>query len=166
MNQYSNWPDPTESAARKERLRYAEEQGEIEEAATCLVGNSLEAQRMETSDPVESTPERIPALQRFGAVSETQSALKRLGPGPENQDTELLPKSLQLNRKTKTKRTTLQRSTPLSLTMMGAGIRKRRVTKAAPSPQLRGGGKLQNQSLRMRRTHPGKYLLRQGQARQ
>ncbi|KFK33648.1 hypothetical protein AALP_AA5G041400 [Arabis alpina] len=37
MTSYSNCPDPTESAARKERARLAEEQGEYEETAAHMV---------------------------------------------------------------------------------------------------------------------------------
>lgn len=51
MMQYTNYQDPTESAACKERLRQAEEQGEIEEAATSLVRNNLVTQALLPPDP-------------------------------------------------------------------------------------------------------------------
>ncbi|KAL0827656.1 hypothetical protein Bca101_051334 [Brassica carinata] len=51
MMQYTNYQDPTESAACKERLRKAEEQGEIEEAATSLVRNNLVTQALLPPDP-------------------------------------------------------------------------------------------------------------------
>lgn len=42
MRQYTACADPTESAARKERLRQAEEQVEVEEAAIQMVQANLE----------------------------------------------------------------------------------------------------------------------------
>ncbi|CAN7029521.1 unnamed protein product, partial [Brassica rapa subsp. trilocularis] len=133
MIQYSSCPDPTESAARKTRLRQAEEQGELEEAAAQLVRNSIEMQRMDiTEERVEVTPERIPALQRLGQGSEPRSALHRLGPHENS-----TPRSVQPTIRKKTASQGAKRLTPSSLAPMGAGIRKRKVAKAAPSPRHR-----------------------------
>ncbi|KAF2607799.1 hypothetical protein F2Q68_00043305 [Brassica cretica] len=44
MIQYTKSSDPTESAARKERMRQAEEQGEVEETALKIVRANLDAE--------------------------------------------------------------------------------------------------------------------------
>ncbi|WZZ78313.1 hypothetical protein YC2023_098885 [Brassica napus] len=80
MIQYANCPDRTESAARKERLRQAEEQGEIEETALQMVRASLATHTDEP--PSEKSPtsaDRVPAKHRLGP---TPSAKLRLGPAP------------------------------------------------------------------------------------
>lgn len=103
MQQYSNCQDPTESEARKERLRHAEEQGDIEEAATRLAQSNLVTNHLEPEQvPNEETPERI-------------------------------PRSVQTPLKRKPGRPSLRRATPLSLAMISACIRKRRVSKATKS---------------------------------
>ncbi|KAJ0228752.1 NmrA domain-containing protein [Hirschfeldia incana] len=67
MLQYTKSADPTEREARIERVRQAEEHGEMEETALLMarasVTASLEKQR---TDRPEKTPERIPASQRLG----------------------------------------------------------------------------------------------------
>ncbi|CAN7098798.1 unnamed protein product, partial [Brassica rapa subsp. narinosa] len=136
MEQYSNCQDPTESAARKERLRQAEEQGELEEAATSLVRNSLESQRIEEVIRVpEASPDRIPVSQRLGPISESQSAFNRLGSLTSPQ-ARAAPLSLQSGRKRKAAKTPLRRTTPLSLAMVNAGIRKRRILKDTRSNKI------------------------------
>ncbi|KAF3509816.1 hypothetical protein F2Q69_00008034 [Brassica cretica] len=67
MVQYSNCADPSESAARKECIRQAEQQGEFEEAAAQLVRANIESQRSvpPAETRMESTPERVSALERL-----------------------------------------------------------------------------------------------------
>lgn len=130
MLQYSNCQDPTESAARKERLGQAEEQGDIEEAAASLVKSNLEAI---IPDPLqaleEKTPERIPATQRLGQVSEPLSAFDRLGPVAHPMEEDITSRSVLKAQKRRLGRPPLLRNTPLSLAMMNAGIRKKRASK-------------------------------------
>lgn len=68
MAQYTSCADPTESAARKERMRLAEAQGEIEETAFRMVQASM-GPTTPVSPPVE-TPPRIPAVLRLGPANE------------------------------------------------------------------------------------------------
>ncbi|KAG2305239.1 hypothetical protein Bca52824_033890 [Brassica carinata] len=92
MHLYASCVDPTESAARKERTRQAEENGELVEIAASMARTTLEAQRIEP--PMlrqEITPERLPALQRIGPVSASRSALQRLGPLNDTQEPEGIP---------------------------------------------------------------------------
>ncbi|KAG2323285.1 hypothetical protein Bca52824_016498 [Brassica carinata] len=87
MNQYYNCLDPTESAARKARLRVSEEQREIEEVANQMARKSLEMQRMELPEVQhDTTLGRIPALSRLGPSIEPVSSLDRLGPLESPQD--------------------------------------------------------------------------------
>ncbi|KAF2567733.1 hypothetical protein F2Q68_00024047 [Brassica cretica] len=60
MLQYTKTADPTESEARKERMRQAEEQGDMEETAIQMVRASLTPQ-LETQNTLQNTatPERI-----------------------------------------------------------------------------------------------------------
>ncbi|KAJ4871418.1 Uncharacterized protein Rs2_46943 [Raphanus sativus] len=70
INQYTKSADPTEREARIERMRQAEEQGEMEETAIQMARTSLlasaENQRKNLADV---TPERIPASQRLGSAT-------------------------------------------------------------------------------------------------
>ncbi|CAN7097475.1 unnamed protein product, partial [Brassica rapa subsp. narinosa] len=94
MAQYTSCADPTESAARKERLRQAEEQGEIEETAIQMVRASLatlpdESPLEEVPEPAErDSTERVPARQRLGPPP---SAKLRLGPAPSTAITKKKP---------------------------------------------------------------------------
>ncbi|KAG5396048.1 hypothetical protein IGI04_017862, partial [Brassica rapa subsp. trilocularis] len=63
MKLYTSVADPTESAARKERYRLAQEQGEIEQTAAQMVRARLTNQ--DNGDMVTS-PTRVPALLRLG----------------------------------------------------------------------------------------------------
>uniref|UniRef100_A0A0D3A5T3 Uncharacterized protein n=1 Tax=Brassica oleracea var. oleracea TaxID=109376 RepID=A0A0D3A5T3_BRAOL len=66
-NQYTMCADPTKSAARKERLRQAEEQGQIEETAHMMVKASMQAQAPPTREELSPTStERVSSLQRLG----------------------------------------------------------------------------------------------------
>ncbi|WZZ82480.1 hypothetical protein YC2023_103052 [Brassica napus] len=127
MVQYTNCQDPTESAARKERLRQAEEQGEIEEAADRLARSNMVPNGLQITEPFpEVSPARTPIAQRLGSISESQSAFDRLGPRGSPQDQDPLPQSAQQHQKRRVGKPHLRRTTPLSLTMINAGLRKRK----------------------------------------
>ncbi|CAN6818538.1 unnamed protein product [Brassica oleracea] len=71
MRQYTACADPTESATRKERLRQAEEQVEVEEAAIQMVQANLENLsptdgRRQRESPTPASRERVPATLRLG----------------------------------------------------------------------------------------------------
>ncbi|KAF3520652.1 hypothetical protein DY000_02059746 [Brassica cretica] len=128
MVQYTNCQDPTESAARKERLRQAEEQGEIEEAADRLARSNMVPNGLQITEPFpEVLPARTPIAQRLGPISESQSAFDRLGPRGSPQDQDPLPQSAQQHQKRRVGKPHLRRTTPLSLTMINAGLRKRKI---------------------------------------
>lgn len=133
MTQYANCNDPTESAARKERMRQAEELGELEEAATLLVRNEMGSLRQERPEPQEEiTPSRIPVANRLGPVNEPVSALQRLGPmGPPERD-EPKSHSLQSDLQGNTIRNVSTRKA--NLTTSSTGNRKRRTLKATLPP--------------------------------
>lgn len=135
MAQYSSCADPIESAARRERLRVAEEQGEIEEAATNMVRSAMASQSLEEAPAreMEITPPRIPVAERLGPRSEPRSALQRLG-GPDIQPDNAIPQSVDANKKRKPGRPP-RRTPAIPLSRQTGGARKRRVTKAAPSPR-------------------------------
>ncbi|CAL9224803.1 unnamed protein product, partial [Arabidopsis halleri] len=73
MIQYANCPDPTESAARRERVRLAEEQGEFIQTAEQMVRASLPGQGVTTGlltpSPEIPSHERIPVAQRLGPLN-------------------------------------------------------------------------------------------------
>ncbi|KAL0816592.1 hypothetical protein Bca101_073036 [Brassica carinata] len=95
MIQYTSCADPTESAARRERVRRAEEQGEVEETAENMARQMLNVQRTGVQAEIpEVVPPRVPATCRLGGVSLSDqegemssqqgrvSAKKRLGRPP------------------------------------------------------------------------------------
>nr|VDD26459.1 unnamed protein product [Brassica oleracea] len=60
MNQYTMCADPTESAACKERLRQAEEQGLLEETSHMMVKASMQAQApLAPEEPSPTSTERV-----------------------------------------------------------------------------------------------------------
>lgn len=77
MIQYTKSSDPTESAARKERMRQAEEQGEVEETALKLVRANLVAEAEKRRLEEHTTPERIPATQRLSSPSSHRSSRQK-----------------------------------------------------------------------------------------
>ncbi|CAA7036428.1 unnamed protein product [Microthlaspi erraticum] len=103
MAQYSNCADPVESAARKERLRLAEERGEVEQTAVQMVIHSIQTQSQqateETLEPLMH--ERLPAVQRLSFANLTDipiteeperiPAKKRLGRPPNKKKAGLKP---------------------------------------------------------------------------
>ncbi|KAG2267050.1 hypothetical protein Bca52824_074129 [Brassica carinata] len=67
MLQYTKCANPTEREARKERVRQAEEKGEMEESAIQMARASLNATVEKYQEPNDVlTPERIPVTQRLG----------------------------------------------------------------------------------------------------
>ena len=75
MLQYTKTADPTESEARKERMRQAEEQGDMEETSIQMVRVSLTPQ-LETQHTLQNTatPERIPVSQRLSGIGLIQTS--------------------------------------------------------------------------------------------
>ncbi|CAG7868909.1 unnamed protein product [Brassica rapa] len=98
MLQYTKSADPTEREARKERVRQAEEQGEMEETAIQMAIASLNenAERNKRAQ-LDPTPERIPATQRLGTTHHQQSTSAGRDPAEPNQNSqERVPASLRL----------------------------------------------------------------------
>lgn len=89
MTLYANCADPSESSARKEWLRLAEAQGQVEESAPQMVRASI---ARELADEVVTEPlgvgpqDRLPVAVRLGPVNiepgsnERPSIMERLGP--------------------------------------------------------------------------------------
>lgn len=70
MIQYTNCVDPTESAARKERLRQAEIQGQVEETAEQVVRANLSLSSTGLVSPgTVVSEERVPISQRLGPTN-------------------------------------------------------------------------------------------------
>nr|VDD55770.1 unnamed protein product [Brassica oleracea] len=77
MTQYSNIADPSESAARKERFRQAEEQGQIKETAEAMVRAELDAQTQDVQG--QEVPEkRVPATHMISLPPVTETHLERI----------------------------------------------------------------------------------------
>ena len=73
MLQYTKTADPTEREARLERVRQAEEQGQMEESVIQIARASMSANaEKQKRTYVEGTPERIPATKRLGPNSQQQ----------------------------------------------------------------------------------------------
>ncbi|XP_024006598.1 uncharacterized protein LOC112083099 [Eutrema salsugineum] len=72
MIRYANCEDPTESAARRERVRLAEEAGEFEETAANMVRSVLATQNNQDQNPQseQDQQERTPVSQRLGPTNE------------------------------------------------------------------------------------------------
>ncbi|KAH0929860.1 hypothetical protein HID58_015587, partial [Brassica napus] len=70
MRQYTQCNDPTESAARRERMRRAEEEGEMEETAALMIQAKMTAPT-DTVESPEQQPsgERVPATLRLGPIA-------------------------------------------------------------------------------------------------
>ncbi|KAL0693087.1 hypothetical protein Bca4012_060267 [Brassica carinata] len=83
MIQYTSCADPTESAARRERLRLSEELGEIEETAANMVRTSLAIKADQNKKAATAaSPKRTPALLRLGP-SPTQELQKETPKEPQ-----------------------------------------------------------------------------------
>ena len=87
MTQYASCADPTESAARKERIRQAEVQGQIETSAVQMVKASMARDTTGPAPPptlATSAQQRLPIVDRLGPINlasnERVPAVDRLGP--------------------------------------------------------------------------------------
>lgn len=86
MKQYTSIADPTESAARRERYRQVEEQGEIEETAAQMVRASLNNQEnLAREGETSKSPIRVPALLRLGPSPPPAQAETNMAPQPDTQ---------------------------------------------------------------------------------
>ncbi|KAJ4886081.1 hypothetical protein Rs2_25829 [Raphanus sativus] len=86
MIQYTQVADPTESAARRERLRQAKDRGTLEENALKLVKTSLK--RKQTAIQASTTSTRTPATLRLGPAVQEQTEQ----PAKDTQTEEIAPK--------------------------------------------------------------------------
>lgn len=79
MVQYTQCADPTESTARKERLRRAEEEGQLEEAAARMVQAGL-GDKPEDNQRLEENPsaERMLIALRLGPVASPVGTLEQI----------------------------------------------------------------------------------------
>lgn len=128
MIQYTSCPDPTESAARKERMRQAEEQGDFEETAARMVRASLDNQILvpqSPNNPQISSHERISALQRLGSSLNQEMQI------------ESPPQEFTVPLKRRPGRPPGKIPGASALSRLGTGIRRRTITKVAPSPRKR-----------------------------
>lgn len=138
MTQYVNCPDPTESAARKERLRLSEELGEIDEVASRMVRANLASHRADQElTPKEVTPERLSAKKRLGTLGDPQSAFARLGARVSPQENNAVTLSLQSAPKRKQNKALARRTTPLSLAMISGSMRRKKAAKAGSASHHR-----------------------------
>ncbi|KAH0866850.1 hypothetical protein HID58_073872 [Brassica napus] len=70
MMQYTQCNDPTESAARRERMRRAEEEGEMEETAALMIQAKMTAPTDTVKTPEQQpSRERVPATLRLGPIA-------------------------------------------------------------------------------------------------
>lgn len=78
MVQYTQCADPSESAARRERARLAEEKGEFEEAAALIVKASAErfATTQGTEEPLSA--DRVPVALRLGPMAPPPPAIDQI----------------------------------------------------------------------------------------
>ncbi|KAF3497417.1 hypothetical protein DY000_02055625 [Brassica cretica] len=162
MIMYTQCADPTESAARKERLRQAEAQGKFEETAALMVHASMAtmpANNFFPKEPNNALSPRIPATQRLGPSPSSADplssparipAVQRLGPlNDEAAPSALLPPIAPIKRKPgrPPEKKTVQNSPK---TTTGASSRKRKVQQVKP-PLIR------------RKLNPSPTPQRQGQ---
>lgn len=128
MSNYANCSDPTESAARKERVRQAEEAGEMEETAALMLSEraplnpTLENQTLLNNSPVV-TPTRISARLRLGPIREDE------------EETE--PSPLLRNSGAPKRKPTRRAASASPLNFLGVGVRRRVIAKTQPSPLKR-----------------------------
>lgn len=124
MIQYANCPDPVENAARRERVRHAEELGEFKETAEQMVRASLPVKtpipgRIDAED-VSSSQERRPISQRLGPSIVSMGVPK--------------PKKKNMGKR-KPGRPPGKKPSPKPL--VGGNSKKRKMMNAQPSPRRR-----------------------------
>lgn len=149
MNQYTLCADPSESAARRERLRRAEEKGDFEETAIQMARTSLATKVTNLADDsVVENAERIPALLRLGSPKPTTHplgetindspqrtpVLQRLGPSVPAQAPDVT-QTMQATTKRKPGRPPGKRTVQSSpKNTSDNSLRKRRVQSTKPPP--------------------------------
>ena len=127
MKNYTNFADPVESAARKERFRLAEEAGEVVEAATLMLrvppsNNPQNANPSVLRENLSPNTSRIPATMRLGPIRETE------------EDPVTPPETLPVATKRRPGRPPGRRNVILSpLSFLGVGVRRRTISKTQPS---------------------------------
>ncbi|CAA7018069.1 unnamed protein product [Microthlaspi erraticum] len=140
MHQYSSCADPSESAARKERLRQAEQRGQIEETAAQMVRASMATQTQDTlpvENPESRSVERIPATQRLGPAVSPERVITE-----ENH----LQKSAASKRKPGRPPGRKNGDKAKNNTLIGASSRKRKIQQTALSPRKRKDSDLSRRS--------------------
>ncbi|CAN6861743.1 unnamed protein product [Brassica oleracea] len=70
MTQYINCADPSESAARRERLRQAEAEGQIEESAAHMVRAAITRKDVADAQTEVSPAERVHIAARLGPLNQ------------------------------------------------------------------------------------------------
>ncbi|KAJ4894854.1 Uncharacterized protein Rs2_21648 [Raphanus sativus] len=131
MINYTNHPDPTESTARRERFRQAEEAGEVEETAAMMLNGQAIAQltdevQEETRVAISPSSPRIPALLRLGPIQENETT--------EEPSTPLRADTNVTVRRKPGRPSGRRNITPSPLSFLGAGLRRRVISKTHASP--------------------------------
>ncbi|KAL0718972.1 hypothetical protein Bca4012_068295 [Brassica carinata] len=128
MSNYANVSDPTESTARKERVRQAEEAGEMEETAALMLSesNPINSPLLDHPTPnldPEQTPPRPPARLRLGPIRENE---EEVDPPP-------LIRSAEATKRKPGRPLGRKNTTPSPLNFIGVGVRRRVIAKTQPS---------------------------------
>ena len=125
MIQYTSVPDPSESVARKERMRRAEEQGEVDGSAEQIARQLMKDQKAARAEAIqEHTQTRILVAQRLGPSSLLAPQVAEL-----NEQLRIPAKKRLGQRPTKK---------PLGVNTAGTGIStKRRVAPVRTSPKTK-----------------------------
>lgn len=133
MMQYTSCVDPTESAARHERVRRAKEQGEVEETVEQMAKQMLKDQRkVGTEERVEPDNARLPAT-------------LRLGDQPLGRDDEISNQPGRTSAKKRLRRPPLNRNLGVNTSLAGTSVvKKRRITQVKNSPKRRVGRQTEN----------------------
>ncbi|KAF3501096.1 hypothetical protein F2Q69_00039678 [Brassica cretica] len=126
MLQYTSTADLTENAARRERVRQAEEQGQLEETAARIVRSNLATQtELQPTDANAESPGRVPALLRLGPPS---PALQQ----DNHQPTDANAESPGLRKKPGRPPGRKARKLPSPIPLVGSCSRKRKVQQKPP----------------------------------
>lgn len=141
MIQYTQCADPTESAARRERMRKAEEKGQLEETAVRMVQANLSSNDAEgPSKETENSAERIPASLRLGPSvpveieKEAAPTKKRLGRPPGKRTIPLSPK---LTKGSTSRKRKIQQTKPPM-------VRRKMITEEAKASRQKTRGRISN----------------------
>ncbi|XP_048603602.1 serine/arginine repetitive matrix protein 1-like [Brassica napus] len=176
MTQYASCADPMESAARKERLRQAEERGQVEESAMQMVKASMARENEGTTARTSQEPssnERLPATARLGPIDQAQEEqvvtniqtegghteklpmAARLGPTLEGTSIIDLPPTLEAPRKQKRKpgRPPGGKKIASPALAPGSGLRKRKVTPKPTTSRRRVTGESERPRKAARASH-------------